>query len=67
MESKLELNNIKKLQIASDVTSDLFLRNSDIQYCGICHTDIHQVRDEWGAHPYVKYRILRVFKTTYVI
>jgi uncharacterized zinc-type alcohol dehydrogenase-like protein len=21
----------------------------DIQYCGICHTDIHQVRDEWGA------------------
>lgn len=20
----------------------------DIQYCGICHTDIHQVRDEWG-------------------
>ena len=21
----------------------------DIQYCGICHTDIHQVRDEWGT------------------
>ena len=21
----------------------------DIQYCGICHTDIHQVRDEWEA------------------
>jgi uncharacterized zinc-type alcohol dehydrogenase-like protein len=21
----------------------------DIQYCGIRHTDIHQVRDEWGA------------------
>jgi uncharacterized zinc-type alcohol dehydrogenase-like protein len=21
----------------------------DIQYCGICHTDIHQVRNEWGA------------------
>jgi len=21
----------------------------DIQYCGICHTDIYQVRDEWGA------------------
>lgn len=20
----------------------------DIQYCGICHTDIHQVNDEWG-------------------
>jgi uncharacterized zinc-type alcohol dehydrogenase-like protein len=21
----------------------------DISYCGICHTDIHQVADEWGA------------------
>jgi alcohol dehydrogenase (NADP+) len=21
----------------------------DIQHCGICHTDIHQVRDGWGA------------------
>ena len=21
----------------------------DIHYCGICHTDIHQVRNEWGA------------------
>ncbi|HYA84146.1 MAG TPA: alcohol dehydrogenase catalytic domain-containing protein, partial [Candidatus Bathyarchaeia archaeon] len=21
----------------------------DIEYCGICHTDIHQVRNEWGA------------------
>lgn len=20
----------------------------DIQYCGVCHSDIHQVRDEWG-------------------
>jgi alcohol dehydrogenase (NADP+) len=20
----------------------------DIQYCGVCHTDIHQVNDEWG-------------------
>jgi len=20
----------------------------DIQYCGICHTDIHQVKNEWG-------------------
>src|SRR6202000_1033562 len=20
-----------------------------IDYCGICHSDIHQVRDEWGA------------------
>jgi uncharacterized zinc-type alcohol dehydrogenase-like protein len=23
----------------------------DIQYCGICHTDVHQVRNEWaGSH-----------------
>src|SRR5918999_3185008 len=21
----------------------------DIQYCGICHSDMHQVRDEWGG------------------
>jgi alcohol dehydrogenase (NADP+) len=21
----------------------------DIQYCGVCHTDIHQVNDEWGG------------------
>jgi uncharacterized zinc-type alcohol dehydrogenase-like protein len=21
----------------------------DIRYCGICHTDIHQVNDEWGG------------------
>ena len=24
----------------------------DIKYCGICHTDIHQVRDEWGGAIY---------------
>ncbi|WP_307718703.1 NAD(P)-dependent alcohol dehydrogenase [Azospirillum sp. B4] len=21
----------------------------DIKYCGICHSDVHQARDEWGA------------------
>ena len=21
----------------------------DIQYCGICHSDIHQVRNDWGG------------------
>lgn len=21
----------------------------DIRYCGICHSDIHQARDEWGG------------------
>lgn len=24
----------------------------DIKYCGICHTDIHQVNDEWGGSTY---------------
>jgi alcohol dehydrogenase (NADP+) len=21
----------------------------DIQYCGVCHSDVHQARDEWGG------------------
>lgn len=24
----------------------------DIKYCGICHSDVHQVRDEWGGSLY---------------
>ena len=24
----------------------------DIRYCGVCHSDIHQVRDEWGGAVY---------------
>lgn len=24
----------------------------DIKYCGVCHSDIHQVRDEWGGSIY---------------
>ncbi|HEV2212603.1 MAG TPA: alcohol dehydrogenase catalytic domain-containing protein, partial [Gammaproteobacteria bacterium] len=24
----------------------------DILYCGICHTDIHQARNEWGRSRY---------------
>ncbi|HEY8754980.1 MAG TPA: NAD(P)-dependent alcohol dehydrogenase [Candidatus Dormibacteraeota bacterium] len=24
----------------------------DIQYCGVCHSDIHQARDEWGGSIY---------------
>ncbi len=24
----------------------------DIHYCGVCHSDIHQVRDEWGRSMY---------------
>lgn len=22
----------------------------DIRYCGVCHSDVHQVRDEWGGN-----------------
>ena len=25
----------------------------DIRYCGICHSDIHFTRGEWGKKPYV--------------
>src|SRR5689334_5508852 len=21
----------------------------DIEYCGVCHSDLHQVKDEWGG------------------
>jgi uncharacterized zinc-type alcohol dehydrogenase-like protein len=24
----------------------------DIQFCGVCHSDLHQVRDEWGGSIY---------------
>lgn len=24
----------------------------DIKFCGICHSDIHMVRDEWGFGPF---------------
>src|ERR1700688_4286700 len=24
----------------------------DILYCGVCHSDIHQVRNEWGSSRY---------------
>jgi len=24
----------------------------DIKYCGVCHSDLHQIRDEWGGSIY---------------
>lgn len=24
----------------------------EIHYCGVCHTDLHQVRDHWGTSVY---------------
>lgn len=24
----------------------------EIEFCGVCHSDIHQVRDEWGGSIY---------------
>ena len=35
------------------------VRPNDVQveilYCGVCHSDIHQVRDEWGESIYPWY------------
>jgi alcohol dehydrogenase (NADP+) len=44
-------------QVKGPLTSYAFERREprdhdvviDIQYCGICHSDIHQVSDEWGG------------------
>ncbi len=30
-------------------TPDDFDVAIEIKFCGICHTDIHQTRDEWGG------------------
>jgi len=32
----------------------------DILYCGICHTDIHQTRDEWGGGHFPWFRVMRL-------
>lgn len=26
----------------------------DIEYCGVCHTDIHYVENDWGA-PFIRW------------
>jgi uncharacterized zinc-type alcohol dehydrogenase-like protein len=26
-----------------------------IQYCGVCHSDLHTVRNEWGSGVYTNY------------
>jgi len=27
----------------------------DIQYCGICHSDIYQIKDEWGGSLFMSF------------
>ena len=56
--------SIAKAYAAQDKTSALapwqFERRSpgphdveiDIHFCGVCHSDLHQVRDEWGGSIY---------------
>lgn len=31
----------------------------DIHFCGVCHSDLHQVRDEWGGSIYPWYPAMR--------
>jgi alcohol dehydrogenase (NADP+) len=53
----IQVNGYAAQQAKAPLTSYSFERREprdhdvaiDIQYCGICHTDIHQVRNEWGA------------------
>jgi len=44
--SKLEPFNFERREVG---TNDLLI---EILYCGICHSDIHQARDEWGNATY---------------
>lgn len=52
----IETNGYAAKQIKECLTPYSFQRRNlladdvliDIQYCGICHSDIHQVRNEWG-------------------
>lgn len=33
----------------------------EILYCGVCHSDLHQVRDEWGGSIYPMYRVTKLW------
>ena len=30
----------------------------DITYCGVCHSDLHQIRDEWGNAIFPSYNFV---------
>lgn len=45
-ESKLEPFEFQRRDVG---TNDILI---EILYCGICHSDIHQARDEWGGSIY---------------
>lgn len=44
--SELEPFSFERREVGAD---DVLI---NIEYCGICHSDIHQVRDEWGGSIY---------------
>ena len=43
--------SIKKIQINRRDTTENDIE-IDILYCGICHSDIHQVNNDWGGSQY---------------
>src|ERR1700742_243195 len=53
----IKVNGYAALQVKAPLASFNFDRRElrdtdvliDIHYCGICHSDIHQARDEWGG------------------
>jgi D-arabinose 1-dehydrogenase-like Zn-dependent alcohol dehydrogenase len=42
----MQPRKLKGLLLPTLLNNDIVI---DIQYCGICHSDIHQVKDEWGG------------------
>ncbi|EQD75527.1 Alcohol dehydrogenase GroES-like domain protein [mine drainage metagenome] len=44
--SKFQIMDIERREVGEN---DVLI---EIQYCGICHSDVHQVRNEWEA-PYI--------------
>src|SRR5258708_1269347 len=58
--TKIQVKGYAALDAASALQSFSFERREpgendvliDILYCGICHTDIHQIRNEWCGSVY---------------
>ena len=44
---------------SSAATSGRTTSSSTIRYAGICHSDIHTVRGDWGPEPYPSRRATR--------
>lgn len=60
MRFEMEVRGIAAFDPKSELSPFRFERRApraddvviDIQYCGICHSDIHQARNEWGGSRY---------------